>query len=220
MLLDLNGVKIERRIGSVKAAYHHGDLRAALLTEALDRVRSQGADVVSLRGVAHAVGVSPSAAYHHFPDKDALLGAAAEQAMAELDRRMAQAWDDAAGDDDGAAVGRLQGLGRAYVRFALEEPHLFRHAFGAHADRHGLHTSEDLEAKRADSLAYRLLCQALDDVDAHGLLPPGVREGLDLVTWTTVHGFACLVLEGYLAPEAGEQVLATFSRVALGGRTP
>jgi AcrR family transcriptional regulator len=203
----------------VKAAYHHGDLRSALLTEALGRVRSQGAEEVSLRGVAQAVGVSPSAAYHHFPDKDALLGAVAEQAMAELDRRMARAWEDAEGDDDAAAVRRLQGLGRAYVRFALDEPHLFRHAFGAHADRHGVHTAEDLDAKRADSVAYGLLCQALDDVDARGLLPPGVREGLDLVTWTTVHGFACLVLEGYLAPEAGEQVLATFSRVALGGRT-
>ena len=217
---DLNDVKMELYDGPVRAAYHHGDLRTALLGEALDRVRAQGADEVSLRGVAQAVGVSPSAAYHHVPDKDALLGAVAEQAMAELDRRMTVAWESVEGEDEPAVIARLVVLGRAYVAFALEEPHLFRHAFGAHAARTGVHTEEDLDLKREQSIAYRLLCDALDDVERCGLLPPGVRQGLDLVTWTTVHGFACLALEGYLDPLAGEQVLETYSRVVLGGRRP
>ena len=56
-----------------KPRYHHGSLESALVDEAVHQIRERGADQVSLRGLAQTIGVSPSAAYQHFPDKAALL---------------------------------------------------------------------------------------------------------------------------------------------------
>ena len=71
--------------------YHHGDLRGALILEAISQVEAVGMEHLSLRSVAHEVGVSPSAAYHHFADKDALLTAVALEGVAQLNVSMASA---------------------------------------------------------------------------------------------------------------------------------
>ncbi|MCC2105214.1 MAG: helix-turn-helix transcriptional regulator, partial [Hyphomicrobiales bacterium] len=62
-----------------QSSYHHGDLRAALVAEGMRQLGGEGAGDLSLRGVARAVGVSATAVYRHFPDKDALLSAIAEE---------------------------------------------------------------------------------------------------------------------------------------------
>jgi AcrR family transcriptional regulator len=207
-----------------RSGYHHGDLEEALVAEALTQVRSRGADAVSLRQVAQAVGVSPSAAYSHFPDKTALMTAVAGLGMAELDTRMVAAARAVPGDDDRSAIARFRSAGEAYVRFAVEEPHLFRHMFGPACEqrmpeipRHHQHYS-DLSDKEHDSISYQVLCVGLDDLEARGLLRPGARDGLDLVAWTSVHGFASLVLDGFLAVEIGEQLIDALSRLALSDR--
>ena len=60
---------------AIKAPYHHGNLETALVDAAIDLVRKYGPDHLSLRAVSAEVGVSPSASYHHFGDKDALVSA-------------------------------------------------------------------------------------------------------------------------------------------------
>ena len=55
--------------------YHHGDLRNALLDSAEALIRERGADGWSLREASARIGVSPSAAYHHFDSRDALVRA-------------------------------------------------------------------------------------------------------------------------------------------------
>lgn len=241
---NLNIVKINRYSGAVvtkipdptrnaprtadaKSGYHHGDLEAALVAEALRLVRERGADAVSLRQVAQAVGVSPSAAYGHFPDKQALMGAVAVQGMAILDERMYAGAGAVAGTDDRAALERFWRTGEAYVGFATDEPHLFRHIFGpycppAHEARMlalGGDELADLHAQglghKAESGSYQLLCDGLDDLESRGLLRPGVREGLDVVIWTTVHGFSSLVLDGLLPIEVRDVLLASIARLMM-----
>jgi AcrR family transcriptional regulator len=207
-------VLIEQAGAATRSGYHHGDLEQALVAEALTQVRSRGADAVSLRQVAHAVGVSPSAAYSHFPDKTALMTAVAGLGMAELDSRMVAAARSLPGDDDRSAIARFRSAGEAYMRFASEEPHLFRHMFGPACEKR----YADLADKEHESISYQVLCAGLDDLEARDLLRPGVRDGLDLVAWTTVHGFASLVLDGFLAVEIGEQLLDALSRLALSDR--
>jgi AcrR family transcriptional regulator len=177
-------------------------------------VLQRGADAVSLRQVAQAVGVSPSAAYSHFPDKTALLLAVADRGMAELDRRMEGAAASVHGDDDAAAIERFRATGQAYVLFALEQPHMFRHIFGpmcAAAHEHGK-TSQEMHET---SISYQVLCRGLDDLEARGLLREGVREGLDVVAWTMVHGFASLVLDGFLPQDVGPLLIDALGRLAL-----
>src|SRR4051812_2019306 len=97
-----------------KPRYHHGALEQALVDEAVRQVHERGADHVSLRGLALVVGVSPSAAYQHFPDKAALMGAVCEAVSAQLAARMQTAIDAAGGQDDAGAIGRFLAVGQAY----------------------------------------------------------------------------------------------------------
>jgi AcrR family transcriptional regulator len=205
-------VGVSQAGAAARAGYHHGDLEQALVTEALTQVRARGTDAVSLRQVAQAVGVSPSAAYSHFPDKTALMAAVGELGMAELDARMVAAAQAAPGTDDLAAIARFRGAGEAYVRFAIDEPHLFRHIFGPGCAFAQQKQPDDIAG---GSVSYQVLCQGLDDLQARGLLRPGSREGLDLVAWTMVHGFASLVLDGFLAVDVGERLIDALARLAL-----
>lgn len=194
-----------------RKTYHHGDLEKALVSQGLHLVRERGADAVSLRQVAQAVGVSPSAAYAHFPDKLALMAAVASAGMEIFDARMAESAREVDIEDgDVAAVFRFNEAGRAYLGFAVEEPHLFRHIFGPSADAHT--GPDELEAK---STAYQVLCERLDDLEDRGLLRPGARNGLDLASWTMVHGFSALVLDGLLPSEVGGLLVEVLSRLAL-----
>ena len=197
---------------SAPARYHHGDLEQALTTEALAQVRARGAAAVSLRQVAQAVGVSPSAAYSHFPDKTALMVAVGHRGLTELDERMLAASTAVAGDDAAAALARFRAAGEAYVRFAVEEPHLFRHVFGPTC---ALDHGKDSEHVEPDAVSYQVLCRALDDLETHGMLRAGAREGLDLVSWTMVHGFASLVLDGFLPTDVGSVLIDALARLAL-----
>ena len=102
--------------------YHHGDLRRALIDAATDLASAGGADGVVLREAARRVGVSPSAAYRHFPSRQSLLATVGSAARERLARRML------AGDTTDPKA-RFQATGRAYIEFALEEPGLFEVAF-------------------------------------------------------------------------------------------
>jgi AcrR family transcriptional regulator len=189
-------------------SYHHGDLRKALLDEAFEVLRRGGAEAVSLRAVATAVGVSPSAAYHHFPDKDALLVAVGDMAAELFDRRMIDAAASVPGDSDTAAVNRFGELGRTYIGFAQEEPHLFRHMFGELC-------AGNSPITRGTSPAFDTLLAALDSLARRGLLRPGAREGLELVAWSCVHGFAVLAAAGLMPVELADELLASLRRIVI-----
>ena len=184
--------------------YHHGDLSEALAVEALAQLKVKGSQAVSLRGVAQAVGVSASAAYNHFPDKTSLMQEVGHRGSLEFDQRIILAVGSVPGRGRLAAVGRMRAIGAAYVGFAVDEPHLFRHIFSAECASDVPPGPEQTK----DSAAYSTLGRCLDDLARLGVLRPA-REGLELLAWTSVHGFASLVIEGIFAPEAAELMLDT-----------
>lgn len=92
--------------------YHHGNLRVALLRSASKLLEKKGISGLSLREVARRARVSHNAPYRHFPDRESLLAALADQGFAELGERLK------------AYAGREKA--EAYVRFALENPQRFR----------------------------------------------------------------------------------------------
>jgi AcrR family transcriptional regulator len=109
-----------------KSAYHHGDLRAALIQEGLRLLEERRGDDVGLREVARAAGVSATAVYRHFPDKAALLRALSSEGLARLAEAQRRAFSGAGGGKAGFLA-----TGRAYVAFALANPALFRLAFSS-----------------------------------------------------------------------------------------
>ena len=179
-----------------KDPYHHGDLATALVEEALNQVRQVGAEKVSLRGVAATLKVSPSAAYHYFPDKDALLGATGGAVFELFGQQMQEAFDSISGENRQAVEARLTALAMAYINFARDEPHLFRLAFGAYCVTPIGDKFMDLSEA---GLAGTLLVRALDDLERLGVISPEARQHGEVLCWSAVHGMATLILEGHIS---------------------
>src|SRR5919199_2054871 len=101
----------KRAAGKPPRQYHHGNLRRALLDEALATIRAEGVDGLTLRQIGARLGVSSTALYRHFADKRALLTAVATEGFRALRERLIAAWD---GGDRGEASFRA--MGAEYVR--------------------------------------------------------------------------------------------------------
>ncbi len=165
---------------STSKAYHHGDLRAALVEAGLKALEEQDIGEISLRQLAREVGVSPTAVYRHFPDKDALMAALAQAGIAQM-----AAWQKDAAQDAGASDA-FAATGRAYVRWALANPSLFRLVFGQCREV-GQTVFGDNDAARM--LRANAQVTAGDEAGAQRLM---------LQAWAVVHGLAMLILDGQL----------------------
>lgn len=187
--------------------YHHGALAEAMVDQALASVREKGADQVSLRSIAQALEVSPSAAYNHFADKDDLLRAVGACGLAALDERMSRVLAAHPTDTADSALARFSGLGRAYLNFAIEETHLFQLTFGP--------ICAVKQIPPDDTGPYRKLTVALDDLDRWGLLRPDIRPGLDLTVWASTHGMATLLVEGAVPPAGVDDFVDSLTRLIL-----
>ena len=192
--------------------YHHGDLRAALTQAAVAQVDEVGMDHLSLRAAASAVGVSPSAAYHHFADKDALLAAVSLAANASLDAAMQEAVAGVRGSGSRAARSRVRAAARAYLQFAIDHPRLFRAAFSGHAAV--LPTEVGQPGVSADA-AYGRASALLDQLVETGAVPDSFRKGAEEIIWATIHGMATLILEGYLDVGRLDEYLSDMERMLL-----
>jgi AcrR family transcriptional regulator len=176
--------------------YHHGSLRSALIEASIALAREGGPDRVILREAARAAGVSHSAAYRHFADREALLAEVASFARNELAAQMRRRVNRAKDPRR-----RLRAVGTAYVDFALAEPGLFRTAFTSHPATSG-DTDDDRATGTAVADPFDVLGQVLDEAQAAGLLDPRRRPGAEIAAWSAVHGLAGLLLDGPLPASA------------------
>lgn len=179
--------------------YHHGNLRAALVDAGLELTRAAGPAGLGLREATRRVGVSPNAAYRHFADRDALLGAVAGRVLELMAERMAlPAAPGAAGSSEAArrrARDRLIAVGLGYIEFALEEPGWFAVAF---FPAPGAGPVDAPPPSTASAPPFRMLVEALDEMVAAGVLDPQARSGAEWPCWAAVHGFAELATHGPL----------------------
>ncbi|MFF9673330.1 TetR/AcrR family transcriptional regulator [Streptomyces eurythermus] len=171
--------------------YHHGDLRAACLRAARELLEEDGSAGLSLRAVARRAGVSATAPYRHYADRDALVSAVAAEGYRELAGHLAGAHPAPVTPDELAAVAV------AYVRFALDHPALFRAMFAEPCDP----TSEERVAATAAISEYvRGIVRAA--------FPGADAEALSTAIWALVHGLAFLHLDGKLDSSTPEVVAA------------
>ena len=190
------------RMPSARRAYHHGDLRNALVTAAVRLIEDGGTATFSLREAARDVGVSANAAYRHFDDKSDLMTAAAFDGVGRLAAHLRQATATVTGRRRHvpASVTRFQAVGRAYVSFALAHPELFRLMFG---ECGVCRMPEERAGVDLDS-PWTILSAALDALVDDGVLPPERRPGAELRAWSVVHGFASLALDGLVPASRGD----------------
>jgi AcrR family transcriptional regulator len=186
---NANSVNIEKK------PYHHGDLRAALIAEGLKMLGEGEADSLSLRELARRVGVSAPSVYRHFPDKEALMTALAEEGLKQLAAIQHAAADEAGGGQAGFAA-----TGRAYVRFALANPALYRLIFTSPLlSYHRVRRSE-----RSEAMTF-LLANAAAEVGSEPDSEATRRAAIE--AWALVHGLAMLMLDGQIP--ADEKLIDT-----------
>jgi AcrR family transcriptional regulator len=188
---------------SDKKPYHHGDLRLALVENGMRLIETSDANHLSLREVARETGVSAAAVYRHFPDKAALMLALANEGMVRLGAAQRTATAGAGGGWDGFVAS-----GVAYVRFAADNPALFRLVFSYVPPISLLDAS--LEQVGSAMRDLREDIQKL--MPAH--LTEAERKIAALHAWALVHGLAELILDGHVARD-----WAVIEKV-VGGATP
>ena len=172
--------------------YHHGDLRRALLLEAVRTIGQQGVDGLTLREVGQRLGVSRTALYRHFSDKSSLLAAVARDGFQRFAAALRQGWEEG-----GPSLRGFELMGVAYVRFAVENPSHYRVMFGDY--RRLCAVDPDLQADAGAS--FDVLLQALITLQAAGAIRRDEPRQLALFVWSVVHGVAMLAIDGQLGQE-------------------
>lgn len=170
---------------NIARAYHHGSLQQAALEAGLRHLEQDGAEDFSLRELARELGVSAPSLYRHYPNKSALLDALAAAGMDRLGAVQRTASEAAGGGEAGFFA-----CGRAYVRFALAEPELFRLMSSRMA------MSDPLVAPLEEvPQAIRFLRESIDQLMGQQALAQQ-RRAAALHAWSLVHGLALLILDG------------------------
>ena len=169
--------------------YHHGDLRRALLQEAVRTIQAHGVERLTLRDVGQRLGVSRSALYRHFADKGALLASVAREGFRTLRLALLAAWQEGLQAEQGLAA-----MGGAYVRFAVTHPSHYRVMFGGLV-KGGAH---DPELMQEASGAFQALVDALVTQQHAGLVRKDDPVALACFVWAAVHGVAMLTIDGQL----------------------
>ncbi|TAL66220.1 MAG: TetR/AcrR family transcriptional regulator [Burkholderiaceae bacterium] len=185
----------------VRRSYRHGDLHRALLEAGIALAREGGPAGIVLREATRRAGVAPNAAYRHFKSHQDLLEAVRAAALSLLARAIETEIDAAPRRRDPRRRARaaFRGVGLGYLRFARQEPGLFRTAFAARPFGVDEFDPQDTTPRGASGMdPFELLGHALDGMASAGLLPAARRPGAEFMAWSAVHGMAMLMLDGPL----------------------
>ena len=170
-----------------RETYHHGDLKQALIEAGITILKEEGVGALTLRSAARAAGVSHSAPYAHFTDKQALLAGISTRGFLNLQDQLTST----TAQFSMAPKDLLIEIGWAYVQFAISEPALFKIMFaGILEDEHSY--PKFMATVRQ---TYHHLVNVVETCQSAGVLPQGDPEKMAIPIWSLVHGFVSLYLE-------------------------
>jgi AcrR family transcriptional regulator len=197
--------------GGGRRGYHHGNLREALIRAALQLIAEKGATGFTFADAARAAGVSSAAPYRHFRDRDALLADVARRGFEQFAQALEQAWN--LGRPEPFAA--FEAIGRAYLRFAREEP-----AYYAAMFEEALVADDHPDLREAGDRAFAVLRRAAETLCAElprDQRPPALMMSLHV--WALSHGIASLFTRpgGRRLPMSPEELLEAGVLVYLRG---
>ncbi|MDI5967313.1 TetR/AcrR family transcriptional regulator [Streptomyces sp. SL13] len=190
--------------------YHHGRLRAALLDAAERRMREQGADQLSLRDLAREIGVSHAAPRRHFPDRQALLDALAEDGFTRLDTVLRTALTGA----DKDFPSRVRATMTAYAHFATENAALLELMYA------GKHRPGGTRIVKAAEAPFELMNELLVEGQAQGALQPGALDRIGIILLATLQGIAAIINGNIVERELLDDLVDTAIDQFLRGARP
>jgi AcrR family transcriptional regulator len=176
-----------------KRQYHHGDLRSTLLDAATAMLREGGIEGLSLRKLADRVGVSRTAPYHHFKDKNELLCAIAEVGF----KRWQQDAQEIFAKQALSTREKYRQFFQGYIAYAADNPEMYDLMFGRTIWKQNSATSELRDAAYP---SFQHQVKMTKQWQEQGLMPEGENTlRLAQVTWGTMHGIARLLIDGIYA---------------------
>ena len=167
--------------------YHHGNLRQVLLDEAIKEIRANGVDKLSLRAIARNAGVSQTAPYRHFADKEALLADLAAMAFIELAQATVLPLTKASG-----AADKIEQATAAYLNYANQNPEKYRLMFGPSIRDRESHP----KLVEAGESAFALLREFIEEGQAAHEFIQGDSQHMACSLWASVHGYAMMQIDG------------------------
>jgi AcrR family transcriptional regulator len=174
--------------GPGRRGYHHGNLREALVSAALELIGQRGPAGFTFAEAARSAGVSPAAPYRHFRDRDELLAEVARRGFERFEAELARAWNGGAPEP----LAAFERVGRAYLAFARRVPAYYSAMFEA-----GLPQDVTPELAQAGERAFAVLREAAEVLCAlvpKGRRPPSLMVALHV--WALSHGVASLFARG------------------------
>jgi AcrR family transcriptional regulator len=174
-------------------AYHHGDLREALVRAALEEAEQGGPEAVSIKALAKKLGVSQPAPYRHFTDRDALLQAATAEAFRQFNAVLREALNAP------SKRSKLSRFAQTALDFGLQRNGIYRLMFVSRTTTCAPAHSELHVASRE---TFGLLVDAFE-APAVGLL----RERHALQIWAALHGVIMLAEQGLLTGQIAQVTL-------------
>lgn len=170
-----------------KKKYHHGDLKNALIEAGIDILAKNGLGALSLREVARQAGVSHTAPYAHYADKQALIAAIATAGYEKLYARLA----DVVQQNQATPAQQLVEASWAYLEFAFDEPDHFKITFSDVVEK-----EKDYPAfVEISQKSFKLVVKIIEACQQTGVLPAGPSDLIAVGVWSLLHGLASLVLE-------------------------
>ena len=171
--------------------YHHGDLKNALIRAGVEILSKDGLSGLSLRKVARKAGVSHSAPYAHYADKQALIAAISTEGFHRLYLQLNQATQLFANDPRQQIIA----CGRAYIQFALDEKDIFKIMFSGILEKE----KDYPDFVEISQMTFEFLVGVVNSCQAAGVLRPAVPDLMAVTIWAQVHGLVSLALEGQIS---------------------
>jgi len=173
--------------------YHHGNLKEALITAGLEILSEKGIEGLSLRNVAKKIGVSHTASYNHFPDKQALLAAISTAGHEHLHQILLDTFEKTKHSSSHV----ISEIAWAYLQFALDNPAKFKLMFSGALEEERAHPEYVEISMKNISLLEEIIIYCQNK----GQLMEGKVEIVAIKLWSSVHGFTNLILEDQFPKE-------------------
>jgi AcrR family transcriptional regulator len=173
--------------------YHHKDLKEALIKNGLKLFDEEGYDKFSMRKVAKACGVSQTAPYRHFENKDSLIIAIISQAYHKFDQVLKEAIQRYPDD----ASSQLREMAYLYVKFFVENPEYLKFFFFSDVNKSIKMAKGNYSLFENMEQPYKTFINAVESYkagnDTNGINKQADTNALVLACWGLAHGIAILI---------------------------